>query len=218
MKIVSFIPIKLNNQRLPNKNIMPLNGRPLCDYLFQTLGEVENVDEKYVFCSDEAICPYIPDTLTFLKREKWLDGPEVRGLTIIENFVKAVDADIYVLTHVTSPFMKRQSFEKAIEAVKSGAYDSAFSADEMRGYCWYQGKPVNYSPEDIVVTQDLEPLFMENGGFFIFRKEVFTEHHRRIGFKPFIYFCDRFEGVEIDTRDDFDFAFAVARYLEDQGQ
>lgn len=27
MKVVSFIPIKLNNQRLPGKNTMMLNGR-----------------------------------------------------------------------------------------------------------------------------------------------------------------------------------------------
>ena len=160
MKVVSFIPIKLNNQRLPGKNTMLLEGRPMCDYLFETLGTVDGIDEKYVFCSDEAICPYIPDTLTFLKREKWLDGPEVRGLAIIDSFIKAVDADIYVLTHVTSPFMKKESFDIAIEAVKSGAYDSAFSADELRGYCWYLNQPVNYNPEDIVVTQDLDPLFM----------------------------------------------------------
>ena len=33
-KIVSFIPIKLNNQRLPGKNLMDLEGKPLCNYLF----------------------------------------------------------------------------------------------------------------------------------------------------------------------------------------
>ena len=60
-KIVSFIPIKLNNQRLPGKNIMELEGRPLCGYLFDTINKVSTIQEKYVYCSDEKIKKYIPD-------------------------------------------------------------------------------------------------------------------------------------------------------------
>lgn len=115
MKIVSFIPIKLNSQRLPGKNLMNLDGKPMCAYLFDTVSQVEGIDEKYVYCSDEAIVPYLTPELTFLKREKWLDGSEVRGLQIIESFVEAVNADIYVLTHVTSPFMRKESFINGIE-------------------------------------------------------------------------------------------------------
>ena len=88
MKVVSFIPIKLNNQRLPGKNIKELNGRPLCDYIFKTVKDISQIDEKYVYCSDEKICDYIPEGINFLKRSKTLDGFEVKGLDIIEQFVK----------------------------------------------------------------------------------------------------------------------------------
>lgn len=116
MKIVSFIPIKLNNQRLPGKNTMLLNGRPLCDYIFETISNVEGIDEKYVYCSDEKITPYIAPYeekgLRFLKRDSYLDGFQVKGLEIIDYFVRDVDADIYVLTHVTQSFTKSRSIEK----------------------------------------------------------------------------------------------------------
>ena len=132
MKVVSFIPIKLNNQRLPGKNTMMLNGRPMCDYLFETISEVDTIDEKYIYCSDEAIKPYISPYeskgLKFLKRDPYLDGFQVKGLEIIDRFIKDVDADIYVLTHVTQPFTKGTSIAKALEKVVSGEYDSAFSA------------------------------------------------------------------------------------------
>lgn len=215
-KIVSFIPIKLNNQRLPGKNLLPLHGRPACSYIFDIISQVKGIDEKYVFCSDESICDYMPEGLTFFKREKWLDGFEVKGLDIIGNFIENVDADIYVLTHVTSPFMKPSSFETAISKIVNDGYDSAFAAECMQGYCWYQGKPVNYNMEDIVTTQNLEPVYMETGGFFIFRKEVFTKHHRRIGFHPYMHVIDHFEGVDIDTKEDFDYAQAVAAFLATQ--
>ena len=172
MKVVSFIPIKLNNQRLPGKNTMLLNGRPTCDYIFQTISNVDTIDEKYVYCSDEAIKPYIvpyeEKGLSFLKRDPYLDGFQIKGLEIIESFVKDVDADIYVLTHVTQPFTKSESIKKALDKVISGEYDSAFSAVILQDYMWMNGKPFNYDVKNIVRTQDLEPIYMETGAFFIF--------------------------------------------------
>lgn len=214
MKVVSFIPIKLNNQRLPGKNLLPLNGRPLCSYIFDTVSKVKNIDERYVYCSDETIKEYIPGELTFLKRDTYLDGFRVKGLEIIERFVHDVEADIYVLTHVTQPFTKSESIEKALDKVISGEYDSAFSAVALQDYMWMNGKPLNYDMKNIVRTQDLEPIYMETGAFFIFRKEVFTKLHQRIGNKPYIYEIDQFEAIDIDTAEDFKFAQIAAKYLE----
>lgn len=214
MKIVSFIPIKLNNQRLPGKNLLPLNGKPTCQYIFETINSIDMIDEKYVYCSDESIQEYMPEGMRFLKRDTYLDGFMVKGLEIIERFVNDVDADIYVLTHVTQPFTKSESIEKALDKVISEGYDSAFSAVALQDYMWKDGKPLNYDMKNIVRTQDLEPIYMETGAFFIFRKEVFTELGQRIGNHPFIYEIDQFEAVDIDTAEDFEFAKAVAAYLQ----
>lgn len=213
MKIVSFIPIKLNNQRLPGKNTMMLNGRPMCDYIFKTICEVKCIDERYVYCSDEAIKPYLPQGLNFLKRDPYLDGFQVKGLEIVDRFVKDVDADIYVLTHVTQPFTKASSIEYALQKVVSGEYDSAFSAVVLQDYMWKDGKPFNYDMKNIVRTQDLDPIYMETGAFFIFRKEVYTELGQRIGNNPYIHEIDQFEAVDVDTAEDFEFAKAVAMYM-----
>ena len=67
-KIVSFIPIKLNNQRLPGKNLMDLEGKPLCNYLFDTINQVDTIQKKYVYCSDEKIKSYIPEGIEFFKK------------------------------------------------------------------------------------------------------------------------------------------------------
>lgn len=214
MKVVSFIPIKLNNQRLPGKNTMELAGRPMCDYIFQTIANVKNIDEKYVYCSDEAIKPYIPEGLIYKKRDTCLDGYEVKGLDIIERFVEDVDADVYVLTHVTQPFTKKESLENAIMKVISGKYDSAFSAVEIKDYCWYKGQPLNYNMKDIVTTQNLEPIYMETGAFFIFTKVMFKKLRQRIGENPFMHIVDQFEAIDVDTKEDFLLAEAVAEFLE----
>ena len=171
-----------------------------------------------VYCSDDKICQYIKPFeekgLKFLKRDPYLDGFQVKGLEIIEKFVNDVDADIYVLTHVTQPFTKSSSIENALNKVLYEGYDSAFSCVEIQDYCWYQGKPLNYNMKDIVTTQNLEPVYMETGAFFIFKKEVFTELHQRIGRKPYMQVISQTEAVDIDTQEDFEFAEVVAKYYK----
>ena len=71
--------------------------------------------------------------------------------------------------------------------------------------------------KDIVTTQNLEPIYKETGAFFIFRKEVFTKLHQRIGKNPYMYVIDEFEAVDIDEPRDFEFAKAVAMYYKKKG-
>lgn len=215
-RIVSFIPIKLNSQRLPGKNLMNLNGKPLCDYVFHTICQIDLIKDKYVYCSDDKIKDYMPEELIFLKRNSYLDGFQIKGLEIIENFIRDIDADIYVLAHVTQPFIKKESIELALNKVMYDGYDSAFSCIELMDYCWYEGRPFNYNLKDIVVTQDLKPVYVETGAFFIFKKEVFTNLHQRIGNNPYMCVVDQFEAVDIDTKEDFHFAEAVAKFLKNQ--
>lgn len=148
-----------------------------------------------------------------MQRDSYLDGFQVKGLEIIDYFVRDVEADIYVLTHVTQPFTKVTSIEEALKKVKSGEYDSAFSAIILQDYCWYQGKPLNYDMQNIVTTQNLEPVYMETGAFYIFTREVFQNYHQRIGKNPYIKIIDQIEAVDIDTEDDYKMAQIVANYI-----
>ena len=78
MKTVAFVPIKLNSQRLPHKNILPIAGHPLCWHLCNTLVQAKGIDEVYVYCSDEAVKQYLPDGVVFKQRDKALDGDLVK--------------------------------------------------------------------------------------------------------------------------------------------
>ncbi|MBR4761915.1 MAG: acylneuraminate cytidylyltransferase family protein, partial [Clostridia bacterium] len=165
----------------------------------------------YVYCSDPDVKNYIPDTVKFLKRPAWLDGDLVKGFDIYREFIKTVDADVYVLAHTTSPFIKRESVENALGNVLSGEHDSAFSAERIQTFAWYKGAPVNYDLNDVPRTQDMEPIYVETSAFFIFKKEIFTVHNRRIGYKPFIQEVSGIEAVDIDEKKDYEFAKLLAK-------
>jgi len=210
MKTVAFVPIKLNSQRVKNKNILPLGGHPLCWHVFHALLQAEGIDKVYCYCSDEAIRSYIPEEVTFLKRDPVLDGQLVKGFDIYDRFIQDVDADVYVLCHATSPFIRPETITRGVKAVKEQGYDSSFSAKRIQTFAWYQGKPINYDINDVPRTQELEPIFVETSAFFMFQKEIFTKHHRRIGFNPYICETDDIESVDIDEPDDYEFASKLA--------
>lgn len=209
MKTVALVPIKLNSQRLPNKNILPIAGHPLCWHIVNSLVHTKGIDEVYVYCSDEAVTQYLPQGAIFKKRDKSLDGDLVKGFDIYRSFIQEVDADIYVLAHTTSPFIKVDSIENALAHVQKGENDSAFSAERIQTFAWYQGKPINYDLNDVPRTQDMEPIWVETSAFFIFKKEIFTEHNRRIGFQPFIQEVTGLEAVDIDEKKDYEMALKL---------
>lgn len=206
MKTVAFVPIKLSNQRLPGKNLLPLAGKPLCQHIFETLLEVPEIDEVVAYCSDESLCEYLPTGVKFLQRAEELDGNLVKGAQIYEAFLKEVDADIYVLAHATSPFIKPISIEKGINAVKSGEYDSAFAVEKVQTFAWFKNEPLNYSLKDVPRTQDIEPVWIETSAFYVFRREVFEDHGRRIGFDPLLVETDGLENIDIDEAKDYEMA------------
>lgn len=215
MKVVAFVPIKLNSQRLPHKNILPVGGKPLCAHICGTLLETQGIDECYVYCSDRQVMEYLPAGMRLLLRDRYLDGNLVKGKEIYQSFINMVDADIYVLAHTTSPFIRKESVEAALGKVIGGGYDSAFSAEKKQTFCWYQGNPVNYDLADVPRTQDLEPVWVETSGFFIFKKEIFTEYGRRIGFHPYIQEVSGMETVDIDTKEDYEWAVSMVQHGRD---
>lgn len=209
MKVVAFVPIKLNNQRLPGKNLLPIGDKPMCWYIVNSLINTKGIDETYVYCSNNEICKHIPEKAIFLKRPKSLDGNLVKGFEIYTSFINTIDADIYVLAHATSPFTKSVSISNALSHVLSGENDSAFSAERIQTFVWYKNQPINYDLKDVPRTQDMEPIFKETSAFYIFKKEIFTEFHRRIGFNPYIQEMVGIEAVDVDEKKDYDMAVSM---------
>ncbi|MGN7385514.1 acylneuraminate cytidylyltransferase family protein [Sporosarcina sp. SAFN-015] len=214
MKTVAFVPIKLNNERLPNKNIKPFeNGEPLLNYILKTLVNITDIDEVYVYCSNEKVCDFLPPGVNFLKRSENLDRSETKINEVISSFINDVDADIYILSHVTAPFVKEESIKIGIQKVLNEGYDSAFAVQKIQEFLWKDNKPLNYNPSSIARTQDLEPYYSETCGFYVFEKEIFENHNRRIGFNPYLVEVSKIESIDIDVKEDFDIANAIHNFF-----
>ena len=211
MKVVAFATIKMNSQRVPFKNIRPIGSKPLCYHILETAKQVKNIDDVIVYCSDEEIVKYIPENVSFKKRDAYLDGDQILAKDTYSAFLKDVpDADYYIALCTTSPFTKKETLENALEQVLSGKYDSAFSAAKHQTFAWYKNQPINYDPYLVPRTQDMEAIYVETSAFYIFSREMWTNHQRRVGFHPYIACLDQIEAVDIDTMEDYEFAQVIA--------
>ena len=214
MKTIAVVPMKLNNERLPNKNTKPFdNGKPLCYYILETLLKVNGIDDIYVYCSNPRIQDYIPEGIKYIRRSESLDSSSTSMNEVLKCFSKDVDADIYLMTHATSPFVLPDSIENALLKVKTGDYDSSLAVQKLQEFLWKDEKPFNYDLSNIPRTQDLPKLYAETSGFYIYRKEIIQNHNRRIGFKPYLQEVSKIEATDIDEKEDFMIANAIYNHL-----
>lgn len=222
-KIICLVPIKLQSQRLKNKMCLELGDKLLCQHIFDTLIDVKtyfennhnNIEFKiYCYCSDEAIIKLLPNDIIFMKRDNKLDSDETKGIEIYNSFINKLnetnnennDDNIILLSHATSPFIKPSSIITGLNNIIDNSHDSAFSVSEIKTFSWFNDKPLNYSFDNIVRTQDIEPIYYETSAFYIFRQDILTKHNRRIGFNPYKVVTDRIESIDIDEQMDYELA------------
>lgn len=210
MKTVGFVPIKLNNERLPGKNTkLFTGGKPLISYILDTMLAVTEMDEIYVYCSDEAIQNYLPDGIRFLKRDPYFDLSTTSFNEVLISFAELVEADIYVLSHATAPYITSESVSLGVQKVKHEGYDSALSVLKMQEFLWKDGHPFNYDVHSIPRTQDLEPYFTETCGLYVYTKELILKKKRRIGDNPYLIEVSKIEACDINEPIDFMIADAI---------
>ena len=141
---------------------------------------------------------------------------------IIEDDVKNVDSDIYLMTHTTNPLITSVTVSRALNSFLkknyTGAVDSLFTVDKIQTRFYREDcSAVNHNPNNLIRTQDLEPWFEENSNLYIFTKEAFKKTNARIGKKPMMFQTPKFESIDIDTPDDWDFAIVAGGYLLRKG-
>ena len=123
---------------------------------------------------------------------------------MIENFLDKYvydDNEIIITPHVTSPYIKLKTMVDATKMLSE--YDTVCACTEHKEFTYFKGEAVNFNPNVVSKTQDLEPVVMGNGAFFIFTKKVFMKNKNRTSENNYFYPIKFPESVEIDTLDDF---------------
>lgn len=211
MKHLVIIPARGGSKRLPNKNIMLLDNIPLLvhsiNYAKSLLTNMDivvstdNIDiKKYALENDVLV----------IDRPEEISGDKASTISVIQHAVQVLTEkyDSVILLQPTNPLRPKNLLEEALKIYKEGNYDSLMTVSENEHKL---GKILNdkFKPFTYELgqrSQDLEPLYYENGLLYITKTSVILKgnilgdnHYPMIVNHPFAK-------VDIDTLEDFELA------------
>lgn len=210
-KIVAFLPAKGSSQRILNKNMKLLDGKPLFLHTLEKLCECEFIDEVYLDSESDEILNwasylrYIP-----LKRDPALATNQTDGHQMFYNEVRQVKADIYIQILGTSPFIEKETIKRGIDAIADSGYDSAVLVRRDKQYTW-NGDGPEYDRNHVPNSVDLPDTVTETMGLYIVKSETAHRMKQRYGKKVFCLEAKPIEAVDVNFPDDFDFAEIIMK-------
>jgi len=212
MKTIAIIPARGGSKRLLRKNILPIGGIPLLAYsILHAKSNSEIIDEVYVSTDDEQI-----KEVALAYGAKVIDRPEsISGdleptISSLQHVLKTIDFDVenVVLLQPTNPLrpvdLLSECFKKYLETKSDSLFTVTQNHHKLGKIYKDTFVPFNYKIGQR--SQDLEPLYFENGLLYITKAELILEG-KIISENAFPYIVDHiFSNVDIDTKEDFDFA------------
>lgn len=212
MKTIAIIPARGGSKRLPQKNIKIFGEIPLLAHsILYAQANNDIVDEIYVSTDDEEIKRVaIQFGAKIVNRPQSLSGDLEPTVSALKNVLEQIDDKVenVILLQATNPLRPVNLLKEAFEIYKEKKIDSLFTVSQN-----YQklGKieinkfiPFNYTIGQR--SQDLEPLFYENGLLYISKAKLILES-KILSENAFPLKMNHiFANVDIDDQNDFDYA------------
>jgi CMP-N-acetylneuraminic acid synthetase len=207
---IAIIPARGGSKRLPNKNIKLLGSLPLIAHSIKFAQE-NGIEKIVVSTDDDAIKKIAIDygaEVILRPAELAIDtSPTIDALKHVIQSIPE-DFDTIILLQPTNPLRPKNLLEDALKIMKEQNYDSLMSVSRNHQKFGKISKnkflPFNY--EFGQSSQDLEPLFFENGLLYITNSESILNGEILAGNNFTLIVNHPYSQVDIDTEEDFKFA------------
>jgi CMP-N-acetylneuraminic acid synthetase len=212
MKTIAIIPARGGSKRLPNKNILFLGGIPLLAHsILYAQKNSAIIDEIYVSTDDETIKKIALEYgAQVIDRPENLSGDFEPTVTALKHVLESINFEVenVILLQPTNPLREENLLRDAFRTYQKQNCESLFTVsrnDQKLGKIANNTfVPFNY--EIGQRSQDLEPLYFENGLLYISKAKLILENII-ISESAFPYKVDSIFGkLDIDLQDDFDYA------------
>ena len=176
-----FTIVKQNSSRVKSKNFQIISDDiPLWKWTVNRL--VSDKYKTYVNSDSDLVLNEIKElnNVEGIERSErhilWEQNSEKLGSPVESMLIEFCErkeilpTEKICLFHVTSPFITLSEIEKASEYLDRG-YDSVQSVKRIQDFTFMLEDekviPINYDPSRVQRTQDIPPVFMSLGAFFI---------------------------------------------------
>lgn len=216
MRVVAFMPAKSSSERLPNKNLMVLDGEILFRRKLRQLLACRFIDDVYLDTDSDEIAAMADDLpVKRIVRPAALATNETDGHGLFAfECQQAGDADIYIQALCTAPFIDEAALKRAFGQLQADLLaDSLVAVRSQKQYCWSEGRPL-YGDGRVPNSIDLPATTVEAMSLYMVRRGAEgPPPHRRFGVRPVMFEVSETEAVDINTIEDVGAATVTAAGL-----
>lgn len=206
-KIIALIPLRGGSKSIPYKNIKEIAGKPLAYWVCTAAKNSEYIDEVYVSTEDKKIKKVINSFnlgVKIIDRPNELATDETSTASVMLHFAEKVDFDILIMLQATSPLTTSSDIDTAIGKFIGDGSDSMVTGVLLKRFFWTKdGKALNYNYLDRPRRQDFGGTVMENGAFYIIKKEILKKYKSMLAGKVSIFIMPDDTSTELDESNDW---------------
>lgn len=206
-KSYGLIPMRGGSKSIPKKNIKLLNNKPLFYWSLSEAIKSKTMEKIFVSSDSQEILDSVATlfpNVELIMRPSEFASDTASTESVIEHFTSIQDYQKLTLIQITSPLTTSADFQEAHEKFNLNKYDSLFTGVLQKRFYWsLDSKPLNYDPMNRPRRQDFDGHVVENGAFYIFKKENFLKYHNRLGGKIGCHLMTEDNLFEIDEPLDF---------------
>ena len=223
-KYITIIPARGGSKRFPGKNTHELNGTPLIGHSIAYSLNNPEIDGTYVSTDAEDIKQIGRVAgAEIIDRPTELAGDHATTASAMKHAVqylmdKEVEFDYLVLLQATNPLRPKNLLKEAIDIIEKRGCSSLFtvSRSEKKLGKIIEGKFVPWNYSFGMRSQDMDPLYFENGLLYITSKELLLQEIIE-GEDAYPMVVDHPYGeVDIDTVEDFHYAEYILNQYKDE--
>src|SRR5690606_35549353 len=215
---IAIIPARGGSKRLPGKNIRILGGMPLLAHSIRyALSYPHFIDWVIVSTDDEQIAAVaIEYGAEVVLRPAEISGDEEPTVSALQIVLQTVESDVVVFIQPTNPLRPMGLLEKAFEVLgdSDGVFTVSRSYHKLGTINHDRFVPYNYTPGQR--SQDLEPLYYENGLLYLCKSDVVRQGKIITDASVPLVIDHVFGDVDIDTADDFEYAEFLFQKHQDE--
>ncbi len=217
---LAIIPARGGSKRLPRKNILELDGKPLIAWSIEAGVKSKYMDKIIVSSDDDEILSISKSLgVETIKRPYELASDTATTFDAIKHTIDNIERyDYIVLLQPTSPLRNYKHIDEAIELLETKNADAVVSVCKMEhSSLWSNTLPQDLSMNNFLKdeilnkrSQDLEKYYRINGAIYVCKTDKLLEEKSFfIGDNIFAYKMDRNSSVDIDEEMDFYIAKAI---------
>ena len=212
MGSIAIIPARKGSKRLADKNITVLHGLPLILHSIRYAKANNRFIDRIIVSTDDPRVKRVAldEGVEVVDRPVYLSGDNVSTVSVLKQVLETIEekVDNIILLQPTNPLRPENLLIETLEKFKVGNYDSLMTV--TRNYKKF-GKienkrfvPFNYEMGQR--SQDLDPLYYENGLVYITKASLIMDE-KMLGENNFPFIVDHpFSEVDIDYKKDLEYA------------